>query len=207
MGEGQGKKTLGMAIASLVFGCFFLIPLLGIVFSIPAIILGIIALVKIGHNKETLKGSGMAIAGIILGAIGILIIPIIAIFAAIAIPNFLRARLRANEASAQARVRTVGTAIEAYAAANEGKYPLSESELINTQPPYLDQAYNNNTVQGYNYSIKLNPDTYEITAKPVECGATGIQVFINRNGEITESKCEKYSSTEMRVKSREEIDR
>lgn len=76
MSEGQQKKTLGMAIASLVFGCFLLIPLLGLVFSIPAIILGIIALVKIGHNKETLKGSGLAIAGIILGAIGIIIIPI-----------------------------------------------------------------------------------------------------------------------------------
>lgn len=206
MSEGQQKKTLGIAIASLVFGCLFIVPFLGIMFSLTAVILGIIALVKIGNNKETLKGRGMAIWGIVLGGLGILIIPY-AILAAIAIPNLLRARLHANEAAAQARIRTVGTAIEAYAAANEGKYPLSESELIDAQPPYLDQAYNNNTVQGYHYSIKLNPDTYEITAEPAECISTGIQIFINRNGEITESKCEKYSSTEMRVKSREEIDR
>ena len=46
------KKTLGIAIASLICGCFFIIPLLGFLLSIVAIILGIIAISKINKNEE-----------------------------------------------------------------------------------------------------------------------------------------------------------
>ena len=49
----------------------------------------------------------MALAGLILGYISFLFIPIIA---AIAIPNLLRARISANEASAASTVRTINTA-------------------------------------------------------------------------------------------------
>jgi len=55
------KKTLGLAVFSLVLGCLFIIPLLGMIFGIAAITLGVIALSKISKDKETLKGNGFAI--------------------------------------------------------------------------------------------------------------------------------------------------
>lgn len=59
----------GLAIASLVLGILALFPLLGIIPGIVGIILGIVALVKIKNTG--VKGSGLAITGVILSLIGI----------------------------------------------------------------------------------------------------------------------------------------
>jgi hypothetical protein len=74
--QALGVKKSGMAIASFVLGilgfCTFFIT------SIPAIILGIVALLKIGKSAGKLKGNGFAIAGIVLAfTIPILMIPIL----------------------------------------------------------------------------------------------------------------------------------
>ena len=88
-------ETSGKAIVSLVSGLFFLfLPL-----SIVAIIFGHLSLSDIKKSASRLKGQGMAIAGLVLGYLGIAVIPVTLIIAAIAIPNLLRARIAANEAS------------------------------------------------------------------------------------------------------------
>jgi hypothetical protein len=71
-----GVKTSGLATASFVLGilsfCTFFIT------SIPAIILGIVGLVKIRKSGGKLKGNGFAIAGIVMAlTIPILMIPIL----------------------------------------------------------------------------------------------------------------------------------
>src|ERR1700751_2360808 len=53
-----------------------------------------------GKALGRLTGRGMAMAGLILGYIGVAMIPFILIVAAIAIPNLLRARMAANQAGA-----------------------------------------------------------------------------------------------------------
>jgi len=189
MGELQKQKTHGLAIASLVLGCLFLIPFLGILFSLLAIIFGIIALVTISNNKQAYKGNGLAITGLVLGVIGIIIIPIIAMLAAIAIPNVLRARVSANEASAQATIHTIATAAISYSAEN-GKYPEKDSDLAYANPPYLSQSYDNRTVNGYTYSVRFAPDSYAIVATPETCYTTGTKIFTMKDGEVSESKCE-----------------
>ena len=63
-----------------------------------------------------------------------IVVAIIALLAAIAIPNLLRARLTANESAAQATLRTISTALETYAAAHNGAYPTDESNLTNVTP-------------------------------------------------------------------------
>jgi type IV pilus assembly protein PilA len=104
-------ETSVKAIVSLVCGLFFfMLPL-----SIVAIIFGHLSLSDIRKSAGRLTGQGMAIAGLVLGYLGIAAIPVILIVAAIAIPNLLRARMAANEASAAAWVRTVNTAETAYA--------------------------------------------------------------------------------------------
>lgn len=189
MTEIQQKRTLGLAITSLVFGCLFLFPLLGILFSLTAVILGIIALVKISKNKDTLKGEGLAIAGIVLGGVGIVLIPIIALLAAIAIPNLLRARLNANEAKAESTVKSITMAIENHAFSHEGRYPSDESEIMGSTSSYTDR-YDNSTALGYRYSLDLSPEGYRVTATPVTCGATGTRIFTGEtSGQFSEQEC------------------
>lgn len=191
MTEVQQKKTLGIAIASLVLGCLFIIPLLGILCSIAALILGIIALIKISKNKDTLQGSGLAIAGIVLGGIGIILLPIIAILAAIAIPNFLRARMSANDNVTTAEVKVISAALETYAADNQGKYPTSENEAIKSANPYFVKSYKSEEgVYGHKYSFTLGEAGYEINAVPVSCGVTANKIItVKTKGEVSTTDC------------------
>lgn len=104
-------QTSGKAIASLVCGIlFFFVPA-----AIAAIVLGHISYSEIKRSLGRLQGRGMALAGMILGYTGIAFLPIVLIIAAIAIPNLLRARMAANEASAVGTLRTFNTALVTYA--------------------------------------------------------------------------------------------
>jgi type IV pilus assembly protein PilA len=98
-------ETSGKAIGSLICGLlFFFFPI-----SIVAIILGHLSLAEIRRSGGRLTGRGMAMTGLVLGYLGVSVIPIL-IIAAIAIPNLLRARIAANEASALGSTRTIITA-------------------------------------------------------------------------------------------------
>lgn len=61
---GVATKTSGLAIAALVLG--ILSPFSGFLTALPAIILGIISLVKIERSGGKLTGKGLAIVGIVL---------------------------------------------------------------------------------------------------------------------------------------------
>lgn len=119
-------ETSGKAIASLICGLLFFIPFL----FIAAIVFGHLALSEIRKSAGRLKGEGLAIAGLVLGYVWIVGIPIILILAAIAIPNLLRARMAANEASAVGSVRTLMTAEISYAAIHrDAGFTCSLSDL------------------------------------------------------------------------------
>jgi hypothetical protein len=69
----------------------------GLLFSVPfafvaAVIFGHLGLSEIRKSAGRLKGDGLAIAGLVLGYMWVVSIPIILIIAAIAIPNVMRAR-------------------------------------------------------------------------------------------------------------------
>ena len=83
-----------------------------------------------------------------------IVVAIIALLAAIAIPNLLRARQNAAEANAQATLRTISTAAESYAAANDGNYPTSvPTDLVGSIPPYLNEDYTDGVArQGYTFT-------------------------------------------------------
>ena len=67
-----------------------------------------------------------------------IVVAIIALLAAIAIPNLLRARISANDALAQATLRTLSTASETFATANNGNYPGNESSLTGATRMWSD---------------------------------------------------------------------
>ena len=177
----ENKKTLRIASVSLVFG---LMPFLGLLSILPAIILGVIALVKISKNSDTLKGKGLAIWGIVLGTTWLIILPLLAI------PGLLPARIKANQTATKETVKIISAALENYKAAHNGVYPLSEEDLISSKPPYLGKSYDKKTIYGYNYSLDLSSDGYEIVAKPKNCHMQGEKIFIMKAGEgLTEVNC------------------
>jgi len=63
----------GMAIASLVCGLLFWFSIPGLICSVLAIIFGIVQLNNIKKTPKKYGGKGMAIAGVVLGSVGILL--------------------------------------------------------------------------------------------------------------------------------------
>ena len=129
-----------------------------------------------------------------------IVVAIIALLAAIAIPNLLRARHNANEAAAIASLRTISTACESFRAAQTPvNYPASLAALgpvvggVGSTPPYIDATLAAATAadgagkQGYwfNYNRASN-HTYSCVASPLVSGTTGTRVFtVTESGVVT----------------------
>jgi general secretion pathway protein G len=131
--DGDNVKTSKSAMWSLICGIAGMILCLP---AIPAIILGIIGLVNIKKSSGVLKGSGLAIAGIILGGLMIIALPFIMITAAIAIPNLLNAKghsmmdipNQAKKAQAKVDIANIGAFLELYQI-DSGSYPTTEQGI------------------------------------------------------------------------------
>ncbi|MCU0652546.1 MAG: prepilin-type N-terminal cleavage/methylation domain-containing protein [Candidatus Omnitrophica bacterium] len=97
-----------------------------------------------------------------------IVVAIIALLAAIAIPNLLNARKTANEAAAKANVHSLCTVAETYAASqSSGSYPAALADLGQAGTSYcLDVAGGNKTVQGYVYKCTSAATGYTFVATP-----------------------------------------
>ena len=120
-----------------------------------------------------------------------IVVAIIALLAAIAIPNLLRARHNANEAAAISTVKTLATAMESFRAAQTPpSYPATFGALSTANPPYVDATLtgattSNNTRQGYWYAYTSGVNTYGVVASPAQVNVTGTRVFfVNESGVI-----------------------
>jgi type IV pilus assembly protein PilA len=94
-----------------------------------------------------------------------IVIAIIALLAAIAIPNILRARVNANETNAQATLKTIANAVENYYSINSA-YPTDTTELYSVSPPYLSTNYFVAPISGYSYTATLTTSSYTVVALP-----------------------------------------
>ena len=119
------SRTLGLAVASLVLGILG-VTCFSIIAGIPAIILGIVALNKIGRSAGALGGKGMAIAGVCTGGFSILVIPILA---AMLLPALAQAREKARSLHCMANAKQVMMGIMMYAGDNGDKLPESLDQL------------------------------------------------------------------------------
>lgn len=114
-----------------------------------------------------------------------IVVAIIALLAAIAIPNLLRARHNANEAAAIGALKTISTACESFRAAQTPTtYPANLGVLgaPPTGPPYIDNALAGASVapgrQGYFYTYALvNANQYTCLGTPSVSGTTGTRIF------------------------------
>ena len=120
-----------------------------------------------------------------------IVVAIVALLAAIAIPNLLRARLTGNEGHAQAMLRTISTACEDWANDNDSVYPSDIATLTGASPPYLNEDYTSGARQGYNFACgTMGASGYSCTGTPTTCGTTGNTTFtITTGGVLTSAAC------------------
>jgi type IV pilus assembly protein PilA len=175
----------GKAIASLICGIFFLFP----PFAIAAIILGHLSLSQIRKSAGRLTGNGLATAGLVLGYLGAG--PFLLIFAAIAIPNLLRARMAANESSAVAAVRTLNVAEMNYAQSfPRAGYTCELSDLAGHK--LIDGALASSQKLGYAFELKdCAPGTegtanvtFRVIARPLVPNQTGVRAFCSDESNV-----------------------
>lgn len=112
-----------------------------------------------------------------------IVVAIIALLAAIAIPNLLRARLNANESATIAALKTVVAAATSFAAVNGGNYPLNFAALSTAVPPYVDPSFTGAPIKSgftltYTPLAAANPNLgFMVIAVPVTRGTTGSRDF------------------------------
>ncbi len=120
-----------------------------------------------------------------------IVVAIIAMLAAIAIPNLLRARHNANEVAAIKGLRTLSTALESYRAAQTPPdYPLGLEYLSNAVPPYVPASMTwGGARQGYRYLyLRESNNRYTIRANPETWRTTGSRGFhVDETGVIRAS--------------------
>ena len=119
----------------------------------------------------------------------LIVVAIILIIAAIAIPNLLRSKMVANEASAVGSLRTINTACIEYST-TYGGYPAALTNLgpatpaTSTSADLIDSVLATGTKSGYTFAYTAvtsdaagNILSYTITGAPLTLGTTGQRGF------------------------------
>jgi type IV pilus assembly protein PilA len=119
----------------------------------------------------------------------LIVVAIILIIAAIAIPNLLKSKMAANESSAVGSVRTINTGEVTYAAGcpnlgySASLPELNSGALCASGTGIIDNVLATGSKSGYTFTYTSVPDattlrnTYTITAVPGVIGTTGQRGF------------------------------
>jgi prepilin-type N-terminal cleavage/methylation domain-containing protein len=121
----------------------------------------------------------------------LIVVAIILVIAAIAIPNLLRSRMAANEASAVSSTRAINTAQVTYSSTWGIGYAAALSNLggsasctaSSTTACLIDPVLSAGTKSGYTFAAVGNNSVagalqgFEINATPVSVGLTGTRAF------------------------------
>jgi len=119
----------------------------------------------------------------------LIVVAIILIIAAIAIPNLLRSRMAANEASAVGSLRTVNTACVTYSTTYGIGFPSTLANLgtsgaaSSTSADLIDNVLASGAKSGYTFTYVAGAaaggvtPTYTLNASPISPGQTGQRYF------------------------------
>jgi Tfp pilus assembly protein PilE len=154
---GVQKTTPALAIWSFVLSLIGMVSCLFL--GVVGIFLGFKARRLIDDNPEQYQGRGLATAGIILGGIQVVLLPV-AVLALIAIPNFINLRVNAYNASAQSYSYNAKIAEELYynlSNAENGSYTDNLRDLLAFDKNLTDDSdvtfiFGNCTSIGYTFT-------------------------------------------------------
>ena len=118
-----------------------------------------------------------------------IVIEIIAVLAALAIPAVARQRIQTNEAAAVGNLRTISTAEFAHNAAKlaYGSFEELAAGSGVSSGAFLDGTWRDGIVKNeYVYEMPLvNTDNFRVTARPSVVGRTGLRTFfVDASGDI-----------------------
>jgi len=127
----------------------------------------------------------------------LIVVAIILIIAAIAIPNLLRSRMAANEASAVGSIRTINTASVTYSTTYpDVGYPIALTQLApaasatSANADLIDSVLAGGTKSGYTFKMTKGasastPQTsYDVSAAPVSTSSGTRYFFSDQSGVI-----------------------
>lgn len=142
----------------------------------------------------------------------LIVVAIILIIAAIAIPNLLRSRIAANQASAVGSIRTLNTAEITYASTYNSGYSTSLADLAppatgasptSTAAGLIDSVLAGGSKSGYSFTYAPGTavggriETYSINANPTTVGTTGTNYyFTNESGVIRQNSTAAASASD-----------
>jgi len=119
--EQPASKTSRLAIASLVLA--ILSPFTCYITAIPAIIMGIVVLVKIPQSRGQLKGTGLAISAIALPVVLVVLVPVVACLMGMLMPAISKAKEHALQTVCIQNMDGLGKAMHSYANDYDDKFP------------------------------------------------------------------------------------
>jgi type IV pilus assembly protein PilA len=141
-------------------------------------------LLKERHMRTKNKQKGFSLIELLI------VVAIILIIAAIAIPNLLRSRMAANEASAVGSLRTLNTAAVTYSTTYGIGYPTTLAKMgpaasaTSATADLVDSVLAAGVKSGYSFTFSGgtpdssgNTNTYSIVAVPTNAGVTGQRRF------------------------------
>ena len=197
-GSDPPPQNSNKAIASLVCGVLFMCAPA----SIAAIILGHLALADIKRTAGRMAGHGMAIAGLVLGYVGVGLTAIYIVFMVFAFRTTMGGKIPANETAAVATMRSYDQALKKYAEkCPQQGFPATLARL---GPGYGDckganlldmrLATNAPVRQGYvfQYTAGVNGAervaTFALVARPLTPGFSGNRFFyLDESGVIRQA--------------------
>jgi len=121
----------------------------------------------------------------------LVVVAVILIIAAIAIPNFIQSKMRANESSAAQNLRNIATAEVVYSTTYQIGFSADLVSLGGTSVTVdqshaglIDDVLANGTKSGYAYAYSVvtsdsagHATSYSVTADPLVAGTTGARHF------------------------------
>ncbi|MCK5493516.1 MAG: prepilin-type N-terminal cleavage/methylation domain-containing protein [Candidatus Omnitrophica bacterium] len=119
----------------------------------------------------------------------LIVVAIIAMLAALAIPNLLYSRMLSNEAVAQGTLKTIVSSCESFRATDMLRsFPLNLAVLTTATPAYFSSAVDTVTTgtskNGYFFEyIQIGLQQFVCSARPATYRSTGIRTFaVNETG-------------------------
>jgi type IV pilus assembly protein PilA len=140
---------------------------------------------KIGKSARNNKSAGFTLIELLI------VIAVIMVIAGIAIPNFIRSKMRANESGAVANLRTITTAnvvyTTTYGAGFGPSLPALGGDPVSpsvTSAGLIDSVLSAGVKSGYIYTYTAgsqdannNYQSFTVTADPITPGTTGDRHF------------------------------